>query len=154
MALPNVFRKLILDDLVTALEVLKTITPGVDYRHKLATVTTDPRTIEEVPTLQTPWALVVGDVGASTPKVTKCYNDEMTVTIQGYVWKDATRFPGLSAPDLLEEVMADCEKAIEVDPSRGGIAWFIRRERETFHDQAGKWSAFVLKEHVGYKRTS
>ena len=153
MALPILHRQLILDDFVTRLTALKTITEGVDYRHKLVTVDQKPRTVEQVDSLETPMVFIVGGDGPGSNQLpSHSDQDALDVVVQGYVRPDATRFPNLTAPQLVEEVMADVEKAIDGDLGHGARVFGSRRFRVVIHDIEGAWSAFILTEECKYNR--
>lgn len=153
MALPVLHRQLILDDFVTRLTALKTITEGVDYRHKLITVDQKMRTIDQVDTTETPMVFVLGGDGTGSNRLpSHSDQDGLYVLVYGYVYEDPARFPNLTHAQLAEEVMADVEKAIDGDLGHGGRVFDSGRDRVMTHDNLGKWSAFILVEQCKYNR--
>jgi len=152
MALPTVHRQLLVDNVKTALEALLTVAAGVDYRHQLRTVTGAPEPLEQVDPARMPWVLVTSEDGNSGNEPSKSDNDEADLVLTVYVFEDETRFPGLSAPELMEEVLADVEKALDADLSRGGRAYGATRRRELFHDLAGAWAVCIITESINYTR--
>jgi len=152
MALPTLHRQLIVDNVKTALEALKTISPGVDYRHQLKTVTGTPRLMEQVDTAEMPWVLVTAEDGNSGNQPSQSDNDNMDLALTVYVRTDEKRFSGLSGPELMEEVLGDLEKAMDADLSRGSRSTGATRRRELFHDLGDAFAACILTESIDYNR--
>ena len=152
MALPTVHRQLIVDNVKAALVPLKTIAAGVDYHHQLRTVTGTPSPLEQVDPAAMPWVLVTSEDGDSGNQPSQSDNDSLDLVLTVYVARNATRWPDLSAPELMEEVLADIEKVLDADLSRGGRATGATRTRELFHDLAGVWAVCILTESIDYTR--
>jgi len=152
VATPVVHRQLILDDVYTRLAALKTITPGTDYRHKLVSVVRIPLNFDKLSASLCPTVCVYGGAGASSNAPSSSDNDKMAVTILVYVFADDARFSGIPVSQLLEEVVADVEKAMDGDLSRGGRAFFNSRERATEYREDGVAAMMAIKEMVSYNR--
>ena len=149
MAQPELKRKAILDSYVAALE---TVVEGVDYRHTL-TVTRKPRSIEQVNASECPHLIVVGGPEpAGELQVSQKAADNMEVVMQGYVKPDPQRWPGMSAAEILEEVLGDVKKAVDRDPARGVQAYRKLRDIDVAHHLEGAWSVFVITDTLETRR--
>jgi hypothetical protein len=152
MPVPTNYRQDILDVIVAQLTALIGVPEGVNYWLGLKTVTQDPNPMQQLSSIDTPWCLIVAQDGGGENIASNSDQDEMECLVQVYVMKDEARFPGLSAPQIAEQVAVDVEKAMDANLSRGSRVFNSTRRREFDHDLDGRWSTFLITETMNYNR--
>lgn len=150
MALPSVYTLDIIENAEAALALIIT---GADYRHTIETIANESEAVDVVKAAITPWLYVEMRDESEELLLGRRGENEAEMTVRGYVYKDDVRFPNLTIRQILEHVLSDVKKALDIDVTRGrNCTSRILRKVNRFIDIEGVYAAFLLTDTLKLKR--
>jgi len=148
MTLPINYRDTILSGAVTALEA---VVMGSEYATTLETVAKGLRPLTTADVSKCPAVGVYVRSLFREANVSQRYTNRAELWLHGIVRRDDHRWPGLDIVEVTDLVLADVEKALDQNPTRGVGAIFGDRDSQLSVDIEKDFAIFSVRETFTFK---
>lgn len=137
----------------SAFEAIESIKQGDNYRHTAETVTYAFTPTELLSPSLCPWFWIAGGDGSNDLQMSMIADEDIDILVRCVMFQDNVKYPDKSSVELIEELIADIEAALDVDPTRGNTCMVrTRRTLKVLHSNRGTFSLVDITDSYKFNR--